>query len=89
MIEVHGIGGFGVPTGGAERRLPAVARPGAPVFVAADAVEISVSAAALAGDEGDVRRRRVEEARARLEKGAYRLRPTVLFVAERVSRYVG
>jgi hypothetical protein len=89
MFEVQGVGGFGVPMGGAAKRPAVSVRVSTPAFAAADAVEISAGAAALAGDEGEVRRRKVEAARARLEKGAYRLRPTVLFVAERVSRYVG
>lgn len=96
MIGLQGVSGLPDPAATASG--PAsVLRVQTPAFqpkddgVEIDGVEISKAAeqaAVLVGHSSDVRRERIEEVKARLEEGAYKLQATVLLVAARVAPYV-
>ncbi len=91
MGNVQGIGG-------ASGSAAAVATGGrfdlqlkSPAFDPTDNVKISQPAAqaAFAAQEPEIRQERVDEVRARLQDGAYKLQATLLKVAARVAPYVG
>ena len=91
MIEITGIGGLSVPPGTTPARAKGEVRTKQTVFEATDGVKISAAsqAAALANEESEIRKQQIEEVKARLEEGAYKLQATVLFAAARISPYVG
>jgi len=92
MISLQGVSGLPDPAAGATGALTNALRLQTPAFEPKeDGVEISKAAeqaAVLVGHSSDVRRERIEEVKARLEQGAYKLQATVLMVAARVAPYV-
>jgi len=93
MVDVNGIGGLSGPAGATPGRARNGVRLKLPVFEATDGVKISADAsagqAALVSAESEIRQQKVEEVKARLEEGAYKLQATVLMVAARVAPFVG
>lgn len=91
MIGLQGVSGLPDPAATVSGPASAL-RVQTPAFQPKDAdVEISKAAeqaAVLVGHSSDVRRERIEEVKARLEEGAYKLQATVLLVAARVAPYV-
>lgn len=97
MIGLQGVSGLPDPAATAPGGTAGVLRVQTPAFqpkddgAEIDGVEISKAAeqaAVLVGHSSDVRRERIEEVKARLEEGAYKLQATVLLVAARVAPYV-
>ena len=92
MIGLQGVNGLPDPAAAATSALSNALRMQAPAFEPKeDGVEISKAAeqaAVLVGHSSDVRRERIEEVKARLEEGAYKLQAAVLMVAARVAPYV-
>lgn len=97
MIGLQGVNGLPDPATGATGALSKALRLQSPGLepkedsVEIDGVEISKAAeqaAVLVGHSSDVRRERIEEVKARLEEGAYKLQAAVLMVAARVAPYV-
>ncbi len=91
MVEVLGIGGLNGPPGKPPDRARGSLRTKSAVFEATDGVKISAAAsqAAAAQQESEIRQQKIEEVKARLEEGTYKLQATVLLVAARISPYVG
>jgi anti-sigma28 factor (negative regulator of flagellin synthesis) len=97
MISLQGVNGLPDPAASAPGALSNALRLQTPAFepkedgVEVDGVEISQAAeqaAVLVGQSSEIRRERIEEVKARLEQGAYKLQATVLMVAARVAPYV-
>jgi len=91
MISLQAVSGLPDPAATAPGGTAGVLRVQTPAFEPKDDVEISKAAeqaAVLVGHSSDVRRERIEEVKARLEQGAYKLQATVLMVAARVAPYV-
>jgi len=91
MIGVSGLGGVPEPIRGP--RVGESAGGGPATTGASDDVSISTAGlkaaqASVSGGEDEIRSARVEEARQRIEEGAYQLREVVTQVAARLSRYV-
>jgi len=91
MVEILGIGGVTGPAEKSPDRARTAARTKTTIFGATDGVKISAAAqqAAAAQHESEIRQQKIEEVKARLEEGTYKLQATVLLVAARVSPYVG
>ena len=91
MVDVNGIGGLSGPAGATPGRARNGLRLKSPVFEATDGVKISGTSQAIAAaaGESEIRKQQIEEVKARLEEGAYKLQATVLLVAARVAPYVG
>lgn len=92
MIGLQGVNGLPDPATAATGALSNALRMRTPAFAPKeDGVDISKAAeqaAVLVGHSSDVRRERIEEVKARLEEGAYKLQAAVLMVAARVAPYV-
>ncbi len=91
MVDVNRIGRLTGPAGATPGRARNGLRLKSPVFEATDGVKISAAslAASLAGEASDIRKQQIEEVKARVEEGAYKLQATVLMLAARISPYVG
>jgi len=90
MVDVNGIGGLSVPAGATPGRARNGLRLKPLVFEATDGVKISAAASVRrAAPESEIQQQKIEEVKARLEEGAYKLQATLLLVAARVAPYVG
>ena len=93
MVDVNGIGGLSRPAGATPGRARNGLRLKPLVFEATDGVKISAAAsagrAALVAPESEIQQQKIEEVKARLEEGAYKLQAALLLVAARVAPFVG